>query len=85
MISESHSDWNRWPDALEAAPPLEVVRELAVVHDRDVGERVGPVRMGAGDVDVGLGRHPDVADRMGPGESVEAVLAARRSRRRRDP
>ena len=32
--------------------------------------------MRARDVDLGLGRHPDVADRVRPGERVEAVLAA---------
>ena len=63
--------------ALEAAPPLEVVRELAVVHDRDVGERVRPVRVRARDVDVGLGRHAHVADGVGAREVVEVVLLGR--------
>ena len=75
MISESHSDWKRWPAALEAALPLEVVRELSVVDDGDVRERVRPVRMRAGDVDVGLGRHPHVADRVRAVESLQAVVA----------
>ena len=68
MISESHSDWKRCP------APLVVVRELAVVHDGDVGEGICPVRMGVGDVDVGLGRHPRVADRVRPHERVELVV-----------
>jgi len=59
MISESHSDWNLWP--LRSS-------------DRDVGERVGPVRVRAGDVDVGLSRHAHVADRVRPGEATEVVL-----------
>ena len=80
MISESHSDWKRWPGALEAALPLEVVRQLPVVHDGDVGERVRPVRVGARDVDVGLGRHPDVTDRVRAGEVVQVVAARHRLR-----
>ena len=73
MISESHSDWNRSPLKLQPALPLEVVGELPVVHDGDVGERIRPVRVGAGDVHVGLGRHPDVADRVGALEPAELV------------
>ena len=64
--------------ALEAAAPLEVVGQLAVVHDRDVGERVGPVGVGAGDVDVGLGRHAHVADGVRAREDVEVVLLRHR-------
>ena len=75
MISESHSDWKRWPVALEPALPLEVVRQLTVVHDGDVGERVRPVGVCPGDVDVGLGGHADVADRVRPGELVQLVAA----------
>jgi hypothetical protein len=59
--------------ALETAAPHVVVRELAVVHDREVGEGVGPVGVRARDVDVGLGRHADVADPVGPAEVVEPV------------
>ena len=36
MISESHSDANRWPGALEPPSPLVVVGQLAVVDDGDV-------------------------------------------------
>ena len=61
------------PGALEPPLPLEVVRQLAVVDDRDIRERVGPVRVRARDVDVGLGRHADVADRVRALE-VEPVL-----------
>ena len=78
MISESHSDWNRWPGPLQPPLPLEVVRELAVVHDGDVGERVGPVGVGARDVDVRLGRHAHVADGVGAGEVGQVVLVRHR-------
>ena len=82
MISESHSDWNRWPERSRPPLPLEVVRQLAVVHDGDVLERIGPVGVRARDVDVGLGRHAHVADRMRATEVVELVLGANRVRRR---
>ena len=58
---------------LEAATPVEVVGELAVVHDRHVGEGVGPVRVGARDVDVALGGHPHVADGVRAPERRQAV------------
>ena len=44
------------------------------MDDGDVAERIRPVGVRAGDVDVGLGRHPDVTDRMRADEAVEAVL-----------
>ena len=62
--------------ALEAAAPLEVVRQLAVVHHGDVGERVGPVRVGTRDVHVGLGCHADVTDGVRAAELVQVVLLA---------
>ena len=62
--------------ALEPPAPVEVVRELAVVDDGDIREGVGPVGVGARDVDVGLGRHAHVPDRMGAVEAVEGVLPA---------
>ena len=58
---------------LEAPLPLEVVGQLAVVHHRDVGERIRPVRMGARDVHVGLRRHPRVADRVRALEPAQLV------------
>ncbi len=63
---------------LEPALPLEVVRQLAVVHDGDVGERIRPVRVRAGDVDVRLRRHADVADRVRPVEVAQVVAAGDR-------
>ena len=63
------------PRPLEAALPLEVVRQLAVVDDGDIGEGIRPVRVGARDVDVGLGRHADVADRVGAVEVAQVVAA----------
>ena len=60
--------------ALQPAAPVVEVGQLAVVDDRDIGKRVGPVGVGVGDVDVGLGRHPRVADRMGPDVVAEAVF-----------
>jgi hypothetical protein len=80
MQDRSRSSWSSLMSTrperkpLEPALPVEVVRELAVVDDGDVGERVGPVRVCAGDVDVGLGRHADVADRVRAGEALEVVL-----------
>ena len=74
MISESHSDWKRWPLRSRRRLPVEVVRELAVVHDRDVGERVRPVGVRARDVDVGLGRHAHVADGVRALEGLQLVL-----------
>ena len=62
--------------ALEAPAPLVVVGQLAVVHDGDVGERIGPVGVGVGDVDVGLGRHPHVPDPVAADVAVELVGAA---------
>ena len=62
--------------ALEAAAPLEVVRQLAVMHHGDVGERVGPVRVSTRDVDVGLGCHADVTDGVRAAELVQVVLLA---------
>jgi hypothetical protein len=44
------------------------------VDDRDVGERIRPVRVRARDVDVGLGRHAHVADPVAADELVEVVL-----------
>ena len=85
MISESHSDWKRWPARGQAPPPVVEVGELAVVDDCDVRERIGPVGVGVGDVDVGLGRHPRVTDRVGAREVAQPVLARRPSRRRRGP
>ena len=59
---------------LEAAAPHEVVRQLPVVDDGDVGVGVRPVRVRAGDVDLRLGRHADVADRVRARELREPVL-----------
>ena len=58
---------------LEAPLPLEVVGQLPVVHHGDVGERIRPIRVGARDVDVGLRRHPSVADRVRALEAAELV------------
>ena len=62
--------------ALKATAPLEVVRQLAVMHHGDVGERVGPVRVSTRDVDVGLGCHADVTDGVRAAELVQVVLLA---------
>ncbi len=73
MISESHSDWKRWPARVRRLPPLVEVGELPVVDDCDVRERIGPVRVGVGDVHVRFGRHPRVTDRVGAPELPQPV------------
>ena len=50
--------------ALQPSAPVVEVGQLTVVDDGHVGEWIGPVGVGVGDVDVGLGRHPDVPDRL---------------------
>jgi hypothetical protein len=45
------------------------------VDDRDVAEWIRPVRMGAGDVDIGLRRHPDMPDGVRAAEPGQVVLA----------
>ena len=62
------------PGPGKAPAPVVEVGELAVVDDRDVGVGVRPVRVRAGDVDLGLGRHPHVTDRVRARELLEAVL-----------
>ena len=71
--------------SFQAALPLVVVRELPVVHHGDIRERIRPVGVRLGDVNVGLGRHPRVADGVGADELVEAVVVGNRLLRRRGP
>ena len=66
------------PETLQASAPLVVVGQLAVVHHGKVGERIGPIGVRAGDVDVRLGRHADVPDGMGAAETAEPVLLSDR-------
>ena len=62
--------------ALELAPLAPVVGQLAVVHDRDVAERIGPIGVRRTDVDIGFGRHPRVADGVRALEVRKRILAA---------
>ena len=50
-----------------------VVGQLPVVHYRDVGERVGPKRMGVVDVDAAFSGHAHVADAVGAANCANGV------------
>ena len=64
--------------ALPRQPPaqLVVVGDVAVVDDRDVGERPRPERVAVGDVDQRLGRHAGVADGVAALEALRAAAAS---------
>ena len=64
MISRVALGLEAMAGALQAPAPVVEVGQLAVVDDGDVGERIGPIGVGVGDVDVGLRRHPRVSDRV---------------------
>ena len=65
------------PLLLEQPPQRVVVRELAVVDDRDVGERLGPERMAMGDGRDRLRRHPHVAEPVRAAERRDVVAGVR--------
>src|SRR6516165_5254836 len=61
---------------LHGTPKPPVVGQLPIVHDRDVGERISPIRMRRADVDVRLRCHTRVADRVCAAEMRQMILLA---------
>ena len=74
MISESHSDWKRWPERCRRRRQSWKLVSWPLWTTATSGNGIGPVGVGVGDVDVGLGRHPGVTDRVGAGVGGEVVL-----------
>ena len=76
MISESHSDWKRCPARLEAGRHFWwLVSWIKLCTTARSANGYAQQGVGAGDIHIGLGRHPHVADRVAADELVQGPVA----------